>query len=86
MENVQDMTLVGYYYFQAKDGKTTYFVIQCLVSEVQDSNYNRGNIINVFVDKDIFNRIVNDFDIGSVLKVQSSINYATRKAFYSIVL
>lgn len=86
MENVKEMTLVGFYNFKSKDEKKVYYVVQCLVNDVLADDYCRGNLINVFVDKDIYNKIINEYDIGSAVNVESKINYSTGKVYYSIVL
>lgn len=86
MENVKEMTLVGFYNFKSKDGKKVYYVVQCLVNDVLGNDYCKGNLINVFVEENIYVKIVNEYDIGSAINVESKINYSTGKVYYSIVL
>lgn len=85
MENSQDMVLVGYFHFESKDKKNIYYVVQCLVNKKENNN-NKGSMINIFVDDDLYKRIISDYDIGSVLKVNVKPNFETGKLSYKVVL
>lgn len=83
MENFKDMTLVGYYHFETKDKSKVYYILQCLVSKVDNDNC-KGSLVNVFVNENTYRRVVNDFDIGSTLKVEVIPNYDTGKVSYRL--
>lgn len=83
MENVKEMKLVGYYTFTSKDKKNFYYVLQFL-NNVDDST--KASLINVFVDKNTYERVTEDYDIGSLLNIECSINYDTNKVYYKVVL
>lgn len=83
MENVKEMKLVGYYTFTSKDKKNLYYVLQFL-NNVDDST--KASLINVFVDKNTYERVTEDYDIGSLLNIECYINYDTNKVYYKVVL
>ena len=85
MENVKEMSLVGYYTFKSKDKSKSYYILQFL-NNIVDGESNKGILINIYVDKDLYKRIVDDYDIGSLLNIQSNINYEINKVYYSVVL
>ncbi|MGN1327826.1 MAG: hypothetical protein ACI4VQ_07120 [Clostridia bacterium] len=83
MGNVKEMELVGYYSFSSKDKNNFYYVLQFL-NNTDDST--KAFLINVFVDKNIYERVTEDYGIGSLLNIESSINYDTNKVYYKVVL
>lgn len=85
MENVKEMSLVGYYTFKSKDKSKTYYILQFLNSIIENDN-NKSVLINIYVDKDIYQRVIEDYGIGSSLQIESNINYETNKVYYSVVL
>jgi hypothetical protein len=85
MENVKEMSLVGYYTFKSKDKSKTYYILQFLNSIVENDN-NKSVLINIYVDKDKYQRVTEDYGIGSLLQIESNINYETNKVYYSVVL
>lgn len=85
MENVKEMSLVGYYTFKSKDKSKTYYILQFLNSIVENDN-NKSVLINIYVDKDKYQRVTEDYGIGSSLQIESNINYETNKVYYSVVL
>lgn len=86
MKQVQEMSLVGHYHFSSKDKQNTYYVVQCLYVEEDASQGNkRGSLINIFVNKDIYDK-VSSLDIGYALDVEVSPDLNTGKIFYNIVI
>lgn len=87
MENVKEMTFVGYYSFKSKDKTSTYYIVQVL-NHINEGNSCKGFLINVFVDEDIYKTIScsNEYVIGSVLNVQVNANYENNKLSYKILL
>lgn len=83
MENLKEMKLVGYYTFNSKDKNNLYYVLQFL-NNTDDSA--KASLINVFVDKNTYERVTDDYGIGSLLNVECSINYDTNKVYYKVVL
>lgn len=84
MDEVKQMTLVGYYNFSSKDKTKKYFIIQALFNEVDKSLNNvKSNIINIYVDEKIYNSIINN-DIGSLLNVRIKADLLSGKVYYSI--
>ena len=81
MEDVKEMKLVGYYSFSSKDKSKSYYILQVL--NTMDT---KAVLNNVYVNEDIYKRVINDYDIGSLLDVKCDINYETNKVYYSIVL
>ena len=84
---MEEMVLIGYYHFEAKDKSKIYYVIQLLHSDVDDvKSIKKGAMVNIFVSDDIYKKIISDLAIGSAVKVHFSPNYATGKINYSIEL
>ena len=86
MENVQDMTLIGFYHFSSKDKTKHYYVVQALTNEVNVSNStNKATVIDIFVSDEIYNSILNK-EIGEPIKVQMTPNLSTGKIGFKICL
>ena len=86
MENVQDMTLVGFYHFSSKDKTKHYYVVQALTNEIDLSkSTNRASVVDVFVSEEIYNSIMNK-EIGESIKVQMIPNLSTGKLSFKICL
>lgn len=85
MENVMEMSLVGYYTFKSKDKSKTYYILQFLNSFVEKDS-NKSILINIYVDKDVYQCVTEDYGLNSLLQVKTNINYETNKVFYSVVL
>lgn len=85
MENVKEMSLVGYYTFKSKDKSKTYYILQFLNNIIENDN-NKSVLINIYVDKNKYQRVTEDYGIGSSLQIESNINYETNKVYYSVVL
>lgn len=86
MENVQEMTLVGFYHFASKDKTKHYYVVQALSNQVEDGKaINKASVVDVFVSEDIYNSIINK-DIGEILNVQIIPNLSTGKLSFKICL
>ncbi len=85
MDDVKDMSLVGFYNFSSKDRTKKFFVIQVLFYEEDKSlNSIKSNIINIFVDEQQYNNIVENKNIGSILKVRIKASLTSGKVYYSI--
>ena len=85
MDDVKDMSLVGFYNFSSKDRTKKFFVIQVLFYEEYKSlNSIKSNIINIFVDEQQYNNIVENKNIGSILKVRIKASLTSGKVYYSI--
>lgn len=86
MENVQEMSLIGYYHFSSKDKTKHYYVVQALTStnDVSQGNY-KSNIIDIFVSEEIYN-IILEKEIGALLNVQMIPNLSTGKFSFKICL
>lgn len=86
MENVQEMSLVGFYHFSSKDKTKHYYVVQALSNQIEEGKaINKAFVVDVFVSEDIYNSIINK-DIGEVIKVQITPNLSTGKLSYKICL
>lgn len=84
---MEEMVLIGYYHFEAKDKAKIYYVVQLLHSDVDNAkSIKKGAMVNVFVSDDIYKKIISDLSIGSAIKVRVSPNYDTGKINYSIEL
>ena len=84
MNEVKEMTLVGFYNFSSKDKTTKYFVFQALFNIVDvSSNSIKSNIVNIFVDEKIYKNVTNK-DIGKVLNVNIKADLVSGKVFYSL--
>lgn len=77
---IEEMKLVGYYTFTSKDKKNLYYVLQFL-----NNDSTKASLINVFVEKNVYERVTQDYDIGSLLNVECSINFDTNKVYYKVV-
>lgn len=77
----EEMKLVGYYTFTSKDKKNLYYVLQFL-----NNDSTKASLINVFVEKNVYERVTQDYEIGSLLYVECSINYDTNKVYYKVLL
>lgn len=84
MEFVKEFPLMGYYTCQNKEKTKQFYVIQVLVSW-KDRSGPKSKIIPIFTDSDIYSLIA-AMDIGSLVKVNHSINYDMDKVQYSVVL
>lgn len=85
MNEVKEMTLVGFYNFSSKDKTKRYFVFQVLSNDVDISNnIYKSNIINIFVNEDIYKK-VSPNDIGKSLNVNIQANLSSGKIYYSLV-
>lgn len=86
MENVQEMTLVGFYHFASKDKTKHYFVVQALSNKIEEGKaINRASVVDVFVSEEMYNSIINR-EIGDVIKVQITPNLSTGKLSFRICL
>lgn len=86
MENVQDMTLIGFYHFSSKDKTKHYYVVQALTNELNVSNStNKATVIDIFVSDEIYNSILNK-EIGEPIKVQMTPNLSTGKIGFKLCL
>lgn len=86
MENVQEMTLIGFYHFSSKDKTKHYYVVQALFNELNVSNStNKASVVDVFVSEEIYNSIMNK-EIGEPIKVQMIPNLSTGKLSFRISL
>ena len=84
MNEVKEMTLVGFYNFSSKDKTKKYFVFQALFNIVDvSSNSVKSNIVNIFVDEKIYKNVTNK-DIGKVLNVNIKADLVSGKVFYSL--
>lgn len=85
MDDLKEMSLVGYYNFCSKDKTKTFFVIQVLCYEEDKSlNSIKSNILNIFVDEKQYSNILDNKNIGSILKVRIRASLTTGKVYYSI--
>ena len=84
--NVQEMTLVGFYHFLSKDKTKHYYVVQALSTTNDISNgINKVSLVDVFVSEEIYNSIMNK-EIGEPIKVQITPNLSTGKLSFRICL
>lgn len=85
-KTVEEMTLIGYYHFSAKDKSQIFYVVQVLYNtiDVERSN-NKATMINVFVSDDIYRKVCR-MSVGEVLKVEVSPNFETGKIYYKVVM
>lgn len=86
METMQEMSLIGHYYFPSKDKTKHYYVVQALSStrDVSAGNF-KSHIVDVFVSEDIYNAIL-EKEIGTLLNVQITPNLSTGKLSFKICL
>lgn len=85
MDEVKQMSLVGFYNFSSKDKTKKYFVIQALCNEIDKSqNTIKSNIINIFTDENIYNSVIQK-QIGSLLNVKIKADLINGKVYYNIV-
>lgn len=86
MENVQEMTLVGFYDFFSKDKQNHYYVVQALSSTNDVSKGTcKSVIVDVFVSEEIYNSILNR-EIGTYINVQITPNLSTGKLSFKVCL
>lgn len=86
MENVQEMSLVGFYHFASKDKTKHYFVVQAMTNKIEEGKaINRATIIDVFVSEEMYNSIINK-EVGELIKVQMTPNLSTGKLSFKICL
>ena len=86
MDDLKEMPLVGYYHFTSKDKTKVFYVVQVLFSENDLSqNTNKGTLLNIFVNDNIYNTVSNS-NFGDLLPVKISTNFSTGKLYYSIEL
>lgn len=84
---MEEMFFLGHYHFEAKDKSRIYYVIQCLHSNIDiQKSIKKGTMINIFVSDDVYKHVINNYDIGSLIKVKINPNYETGKINYSLVL
>lgn len=84
--NVQEMTLVGFYHFASKDKTKHYYVVQALSNQIEEGKaINRASVVDVFVSEEIYNSIVNK-EIGDIINVQITPNLSTGKLSFRICL
>lgn len=84
MDEVKQMTLVGFYNFSSKDKTKRYFIIQALFADIDKSlNTVKSNIINIYTDENIYNSVIKK-DIGSSLNVKVKADLLSGKVYYSI--
>lgn len=85
MNEVKEMTLVGFYNFSSKDKTKRYFVFQVLSNDIDISNNTvKSNIINIFVTEDIYKNVSQN-DIGKSLNVNIHADLSSGKIYYSLV-
>ncbi len=85
MDELKEMSLVGFYNFSSKDKTKRFFVIQVLFYEEDKSmNSIKSNILNIFVDEEQYKNIVDNKSIGSILNVRIKADLLTGKVYYSI--
>lgn len=86
MDELKEMSLVGFYNFSSKDKTKSFFVIQVLFYEEDKSmNSIKSNIINIFVNEEQYKNIVDNKSIGSILNVRIKADLSTGKVYYSII-
>ena len=84
MDEVKQMTLVGFYNFSSKDKTKRYFIVQVLFNEIDKSqNTIKSNIINIYTDENIYNSVINK-EIGSTINVNIKADLLSGKVYYSI--
>ena len=84
MDEVKQMTLVGFYNFSSKDKTKRYFIVQALFNEIDKSqNTIKSNIINIYTDENIYNSVINK-EIGSTINVNIKADLLSGKVYYSI--
>ena len=85
MNEVKEMTLVGFYNFSSKDKTKKYFVFQVLSNDIDISNNTvKSNIINIFVNEDIYKNVSQN-DIGKSLNVNIHADLSSGKIYYTLV-
>ena len=85
-KSIEEMTLVGYHHFTAKDKSQIFYVVQVLYNktDIEHAN-NRATIINIFTTDDIYKKVCN-MSIGEVLKIEMIPNMESGKIYYKVVL
>ena len=84
MDEVKQMTLVGFYNFSSKEETKRYFIVQVLFNEIDKSqNTIKSNIINIYTDENIYNSVINK-EIGSTINVNIKADLLSGKVYYSI--
>lgn len=85
MDEVRQMTLVGFYNFSSKDKTKRYYIVQALFNEIDKSNNSiKSNIINIYVDADIYESI-SQMDIGQAINVSVKADLLNGKVYYNVV-
>lgn len=84
MNEVKEMTLVGFYNFSSKDKTKKYFIFQALFNVTDVStNSIKSSIVNIFVNENIYEKVTSN-DIGKTLNVNVQADLVSGKVFYSI--
>lgn len=85
-KSVEEMTLIGYHHFSAKDKSQIFYVVQVLYNntDIERAN-NKATMINIFTTDEIYKKVC-QMTIGQVLKVEMSPNFETGKIYYKVVL
>lgn len=85
-KSVEEMTLIGYHHFSAKDKSQIFYVVQVLYNrlDVERSN-NKATMINIFTTDDIYSKVCK-MSVGEVLKVEVVPNLESGKIYYKVVL
>lgn len=83
---IEEMTLVGYHHFSAKDKSQIFYVVQVLYNstDIERSN-NKATIINIFTTDDIYKKVC-QMSVGEVLKVEMRPNLENGKIYYKVVV
>lgn len=85
-KSVEDMTLVGYHHFSAKDKSQIFYVVQVLYNKAEfEHSNNRATMINIFTTDDVYQKIC-QMPIGQVLKVEITPNLESGKIYYKVVV
>lgn len=85
MDEVKQMTLVGFYNFSSKDKTKRYYIVQALYNLTDKSNNSvKSNIINIYVNSDIYETI-SQMEIGQAINVSIKADLLNGKVYYSIV-
>lgn len=85
-KSVEEMTLIGYHHFSAKDKSQIFYVVQVFynATDVERSN-NKATMINIFVSDEVYKKVC-QMSVGQLLKVEISPNLETGKIYYKVVL
>ena len=85
MDEVKEMTLVGFYNFSSKDKTKRYYIVQALFNETDKSNNTiKSNIINIYVNSDVYDDI-SQKEIGEIINVSIKADLLNNKVYYNVV-